>query len=126
MSYIRATDIKSSLAKGFDLTDYLSETDAEIEDLAQSLGVYNTEDIAIPLHNKVLRFGIVFLLMRLCQDKMSTNDVSIDALEKYTLQYGMYKKELSGLRAEISKEMVLNEVGRMVDRSVYSGLIYRT
>ena len=125
MSYIKPSDIKSSLIKGIDITDYINEANNEIEDLAEALGVYNTSDIKRPVHNKVLRYGIVYILMRLCQDKIGTNDVQVDALEKYTIQYGMYKKELAQIRAEISKEMVTGTVDNMGSRSVYSGTIFR-
>lgn len=125
MSYIKPSDIKSSLIKGIDITDYISEANNEIEDLAETLGVYNSSEIKRPVHNKVLRYGVVYILMRLCQDKIGTNDVQVDALEKYTIQYGMYKKELAQIKAEISKEMITGTVDNMGSRSVYSGVIFR-
>jgi DNA-binding IclR family transcriptional regulator len=43
MSYITAADIKSNLAQGFNLIDYLSEADSEITDLAERLGVRDSD-----------------------------------------------------------------------------------
>lgn len=126
MSYIAVSDIKSNIAQGFSLQDYILESDEEINDLAESLGIRTLTDIKTdPLHYKIKRYGVSFILMRLCQDKMGTNDVAIDT-EKYLIQYGVYKKELAALKGEISQEMFTGQVNGMNDRSVFSGLIYRS
>lgn len=126
MSYISTGDIKSNLAQGFALQDYILEADAEIEDLAEALGVRDTASIVTPLHNKVKRYGVVFILMRLCQDKMGSNDPTIDVMEKYLVQYNMYRKELAALRSEITYEMIVGAVDQIADRAVYSGWAFRS
>lgn len=126
MSYISTGDIKSNLAQGFALQDYILEADAEIEDLAETLGVRDTSSIASPLHNKVKRYGVVFILMRLCQDKMGANNPEIDVMEKYLIQYNMYKKELAALRSEITYEMITGTVDQIADRAVFSGWAFRS
>jgi hypothetical protein len=126
MSYITTGDIKSNLAQGFALQDYILEADAEIEDLAEALGVRDTAFIVTPLHNKVKRYGVVFILMRLCQDKMGSNDPTIDVMEKYLVQYNMYKKELAALRSEITYEMIVGAVDQIADRAVFSGWAFRS
>jgi len=125
MSYINISDIKANVAQGFALQDYILEADEEIDDLAETLGVRDIDDIQIPLHYKIKRYGIVFILMRLCQDKLGANDTGIDATEKYAIQYGMYKKELAGLKDEINIEMITGAVNQIGDRAVQCGNIYR-
>lgn len=127
MSYISVSDIKSSLAQGFALQDYILEADEEINDLAEALGVRDTSQIyTTPIHHKIKRFGIVFILMRLCQDKMGSNDPTIDLMEKYMVQYNIYKKELLGLKSEINREMITGQVNELSDRVVHSGWIFRS
>ena len=127
MSYIKVSDIKAKVAEGFQLQDYILEADDAIEDLAESLGVRDTDDIETdPLHFKLKRYGVVYILMRLCQDKMGANDVAIDLTEKYLVQYGVYKKELVALKSEISREMVTGVVNQIGDRAVQSGYVYRS
>jgi len=126
MSYITTSDIKSNLAQGFALQDYILEADSEIVDLAEVLGVRDTTLIKIPLHSKVKRYGVVFILMRLSQDKMGSNDPTIDLMEKYLVQYNMYKKELAALRSEITQEMITGSVGLIADRAVFSGWAFRS
>lgn len=126
MSYIEVSDIKSNLAKGFALQDYIIEADGEINDLAESLGVRDTSAIATnPLHHKIKRFGVTFIMMRICQDKMGSNDPTIDIMEKYLVQYNLYRKELAALKSEISAEMFTGLVNEISDRVVFSGYIYR-
>ena len=126
MSYIAVSDIKSNLAKGFKLQDYILEADGEIEDLAQALGIRDTSNIDTdPLHHKIKRFGVVYIMMRLCQDKMGSNSPEIDIMEKYLVQYNVYRKELGALKGEITREMFTGAVDEISDRAVFSGYIYR-
>lgn len=125
MSYIQVSDIKANIAQGFALQDYILECDEEINDLAETMGVGSSSIETSPLHYKIKRYGVTFILCRLCQDKMGSNDVTMET-EKYLLQYGIYKKELAALKGEISQEMFTGQVNGMNDRSVFSGLIYRS
>lgn len=127
MSYIAVSDIKSNLAQGFALQDYILEADEEINDLAEALGVRDITKIETdPLHHKLKRLGVVFIMMRLCQDKLGTNDPTIDFMEKYLVQYNLYKKELASLKSEINYEMITGEVNELSDRVVHSGWIFRS
>ena len=126
-TYLTYDDIKANIAKGFQLEPYLEEADNEIIDLAESLGVRDSSDIENnPLHYKIKRFGIVFCLMRLCQDKIGTNNVQVADLEKYVVNYNMYRKELQELRGQISIEMVTGHVNEIRDRAnIMTGTIFR-
>lgn len=124
--YITYEDVKANIASGFELDDYLSESDSEVEDLAEKLGVRNPLDIETePLHYKIKRYAVVFVLMRLCQDKIGTNHVELTDLEKYTVLYNMYSKELQTLRSEISIEMITGQVNEIRDRAVSTGTLFR-
>lgn len=123
--YISRTDITDNIASDFDLTAYITESTNEINDLAQRNGV-SVDDIETdPLHYKVKRYAVCFALMRLCQDKMGTNNVDISALEKYTIKYDMYMKELKLLREQITYEVLTGEIDELRDRAVVSGTLFR-
>ena len=128
MAYISTDDIKANIADGFNLQPYLEEADSEIIDVAEQVGVYNIDDIKTnPLHYKIKRYAVTFVLYRLCQDKMGTNNVALDELEKYTMLFGIYKKEYEGLRTEITSQMVTGNVNEMRDRAtIGTGLIFRS
>ncbi len=120
--YITASDIKSNVITGFDLTEYLDETDQEVNDMAEKLGVSIT-DIVTPLHYKIKRYAITFLLTRLCQDKIGTasSDVQVD---KYRDLYDLYSKELASLKPQLTYQMYTGTVNKITDRTqVYN--LYR-
>lgn len=126
MSYISISDIKANIAQGFSLQDYIIEADSEINDLAEQLGVRDPDDIHIPLHYKVKRYGIVFVLMRLCQDKIGALDQgAVEGLEKYIVSYQMYKKEFESLREGINYEMITGSVDEIGDRAIQCGNLFR-
>lgn len=124
-TYIQVDDIKSNIVQGFELQPYLDETDEEVRDAAERLGVRDPDDISLPLHYKIKRYAVVYTLMRLCQDKMGTNNVEMPEMEKYAVQYGMYNKELEQLRGQMSYEMFTGEINEIRDRAINTGNIYR-
>jgi hypothetical protein len=125
MSYISSDDILDTIVSGLDLSPYLAEVKLEIEDLAEQKGVRNTDDIADPIHYKLKRYGICYVVMRLCQDKLGLNDVSIPELEKYKIKYDMYRKECSELRDLVTYEMITGKISAIRDRAISTGLIFR-
>jgi len=124
-TYISSDDITDNIVSGFDLSAYLTESYKEIEDLAEEKGVRTSTDIASPLHYKMKRYAICFVIMRLCQDKCGTNNVDIPELEKYVIKYNMYRKELAQLKDLITFEMITNSINSLRDRSIQTGIIFR-
>lgn len=123
--FIEVGDIKDSVANGFELEEYIGEVNEEIIDLAERKGVRNTSDIKTnPLHYKIKRYGIVFLLMRLYQDKMGVNNVELADMEKYVIKYNVYKREMSDLEARISFAMITGNVDEIRDR-IKTTTLYR-
>lgn len=122
--YLDPTDIKSNLVNGFDITDYLVEAENEVNDVAQRLGVRDITSIVQPLHYKIKRYAIVFVLMRLAQDKIGTNQPDIQ-LEKYRDLYAMYKEELKELYPQITYEMLTGKVDSIIARTATMGGFYR-
>jgi hypothetical protein len=116
VSYLTAADIKSNLVNGFDINSYLDEADSEINDLAERVGVRDSSSISTPIHYKLKRYGVVFVLMRLAQDKIGTNSPDV-ALEKYRDLYEMYKTELRDLTPQITYEMITGTVNSMIART---------
>ena len=126
MSYISTSDITANVAIGFDLEPYINEADGEIDDLAEKVGVRDPDDIETdPLHYKIKRFGVAYILMRLCQDKAGTNNVDQIDLEKYLTLYNVYRKEVEALRPQISEEMFTGPVDEIRDRAMNSGVLFR-
>lgn len=123
MSYITRQDIKDRIIDNFDIQAYLDEADSEIDDLAQKLGAGEVEDD--PLHYKVKRYAVVFCLMRFCQDKAGSNQVTATEFEKYVVKFNMYHKELQALRSQISYEMITGAVDEMRDRATVTGTLFR-
>jgi len=121
MSYIIASDIKANLVQGFDLKPYLDEADDEINDLCERLGVRETTDIHTPIHYKMKRYAIVFVQMRLAQDKLGTNSPDV-TMEKYRDLYQIYKQELKDLLPQITYEMVTGTVDSMTGRTAVFNL----
>ena len=124
MSYIETSDISANIADGFDLESLIEESDLEVRDLAERLGVRTYTDISTPVHYKIKRYAVVYVLMRLCQDKAGTNNTEIIDTEKYMGLYAMYRRELEDLRGQISIEMVTGVVNEMRDRAIQTGIIF--
>lgn len=126
MSYIKAIDIKSQLVNGVDLTPYMDECDDAIEDLAEVLGVRTTTDIeTAPLHFQIKQYGINFILMRVCEDRMGVCNPESVAFDKYFNLAEYYKRRTAEYRKMISTEMVTGNVDQIRDRAAMSGMIFR-
>lgn len=121
MAYITAADIKSNLVAGFNLTDYLSEADSEVVDIAEKLGVRDSTEIKTPLHYKIKRYAVVYCLMRLAQDKIGTNQPDT-AIEKYKDLYSLYRAELKDLYPQLTYEMVTGNVSSITGRTAVFNL----
>lgn len=124
--FIEAGDVKDSIVNGFDIEEYISEATQEIIDLAERLGVRDTSSIETnPLHYKIKRYGICYLIMRICQDKSLVNNVEMIEAEKYIIKYNMYLKELERVQKQISYEMFTGNIDEIRDRSAVSSTLYR-
>lgn len=119
MSYITAEDIKANLIAGFDISGYIEEAGQEIEDVAQRLGV-SVSSISLPLHYKIKRYGIAYLLKRLAQDKIGTNQPDI-TLEKYKDMYELYSNEVKELFPQITYQMFTGNVQNIIGRTSSNG-----
>lgn len=119
MSYITAEDIKANLTQGFDISGYIEEAGQEIEDVAQRLGVSVTS-ISLPLHYKIKRYGIAYLLKRLAQDKIGTNQPDI-TLEKYKDMYELYSNEVKELFPQLTYQMFTGNVQNIIGRTSSNG-----
>lgn len=126
MSYLQTADVTANIAIGFDLEPYIEESDSEINDLAERLGVRDPADIETnPLHYKIKRYAVAYILMRLCQDKAGTNNLDAMDTDKYLALYTLYKKEVESTRGQISAEMYTGEINAIRDRSINTGSLYR-
>jgi hypothetical protein len=128
MSYIAAGDVTDKVLNQFDLSSYITESDSELDDLAEELGVRDATDIEdSPLHYKAKRFLIAFVCMRVAQDNMGVNNVEVPEVEKYVIKYNVYRKEYSKLKGEITAPMLTGDVDEMRDRAgVGTGILFRS
>lgn len=116
MSYITLDDFKANLISGFDISGYIVEADEEIIDVCQKLGVRDLSLIKLPICYKLRRYGVAFVLMRLAQDKIGTNQADL-SLEKYQMLFDMYKAELKDLYSQITYEMITGTVSSIIGRT---------
>jgi hypothetical protein len=125
-TYIKPEDIKSNIATGFDLSGYLDETDDEMVDMAERLGVRTVTDIQnAPLHYRIKRYLIEFLLTRLCEDKAGTNNPDTVEFDKYFALAEYHRRRGNELKNGITAEMVTGEVNEIGDRVLSTGMLFR-
>lgn len=126
-TYIQLSDVKDGIVQGIDIEPYLREADEAIEDLAERLGATVADIETDPLHYKIRRYGIAYALMRVCQDRISAAQVDTPPDQnKYSILYGLYKRELKDLDGEISIEMVTGTVNEIRDRAnLTTAVIFR-
>lgn len=117
-------EITDNIIKGFDIADYLTRTDSEIIDLAQSMGVDEDDIENAPLPYKVKEYAKAFLLAELCQDKSGTNNPETPEFEKYVVKHEMYRKKADKLRRQINYEVLTGSVAELRDRAVVDGTIF--
>lgn len=120
--YINDADVTDNVIKAFTLDPYLAEADKKVISLAQRNGVFDADDIATEdghaKNSEVLRYAVVFVCMRVCQDYMGTNNNDLPVeIEKYAVKYKSYNEELKLLDGTITKEMITDEVDETADRS---------
>jgi len=126
MLYINVNDVKASIATGFNLQTYIDEANDAVDDLAEEHGLYDKTLLKQPLPWRVKRYAVVYALMRLCQDKIGSNNLDSIESEKYAVLYGVYRKELQEIRGDISYEMLTGTVAKVRDRSINSNVIFRS
>jgi len=127
MSYITVADVTDRIAEGIDMTSYIMESDEAINDMAEELGVRDTDDIETdPLHHAVRRYAITYSLMRMCQDSLGVSNLDNPVNNKYLIGFNMYKEQLNSQRKRISVEMITGSVNAIRDRAnVMTATIFR-
>lgn len=124
MSYLLWDDITDKVVRAFgeaDLAEYFDETDQEINDLAEQLGVRDSDDVETNdngtiKHYKIKRFGINYFCSRVCFDK-SQGVLTSGEPDKYWTKYEHYLMKVEQLRKEISKSMFRDQVNEIADRA---------
>jgi hypothetical protein len=131
MAYVLSSTILDSVLKRFiDTSDsrvstWLSRADAEIENVAQILGV-NTDDFITPLHPKILEYGRAVFGMLVCLDNIGINNIDSPEEEKYRVKYTIYKDLSNELKSQITYEMFTQESEDIEpSERVAGGIIWR-
>lgn len=124
--------IKALLAKliSGQATYIKDRLDPEVQDLAQKIGLYSTDQITLvpatgKLHYGIMRWAEKWLCKTICCDYMGQNNVEMANTDKYLIKYEVYRREEAQYRKEVTKEMFLNIVVRNTDRAPISVQIVR-
>ena len=125
--YITEPDIRVNVIKQFALTDHITRANLAVEDLAETLGIREVADIETnPVHWKVKEYAKAFLIIDVCADKMTTNNVDVAENEKYAYLHDIWLKKLSVLKQEITPAMMTGTVDEMRDRGLMgTGILFR-
>lgn len=128
MAYITSADISDKVVEQHTLTDYLTEADNEMIDIAEQNGVTSIASIEDdPLHFKIKRYLIAYVCMRVCEDNQGLNNNDIPEMDKYAVKYKQYKTTCDRLRPQISREMITGDIDEARDRAgTSSGVLYRS
>lgn len=129
--YITTTDITDSVARDFvsntdsRLDIWMENTDLNLQALALSLGVQK-DSIYTPLNYYVKEFCIAYWCFQAFQDGYGENDVEQDSNDIYKIKLEYYANKVEKLRAQISREMILQEMQSLSNTNMVScGVIYR-
>lgn len=134
MAYIATTDITDVLVNQFtsSFSTYHTLTDSQMVDIAEQIGVTDSDDISTDDDGYVSSFFIrqylvAWFCMRLLFDKMGINNVEFAETEKYRVKYEYYMAIVKYKEKRITHEMITGNVDEVGDRSAgaTSGLIFR-
>lgn len=130
MSYISASDITDMIINDFPdatISAKITLSDAAFEDLAESRGVTNTDDIETdPLHWKCKQWIVSWVCKEICFDAMGKNNIELVDFEKYARKYEYHVKRLQEYETELTYEMLLGTVAERRDRAtLMTGVLYR-
>jgi hypothetical protein len=125
--YLTSANITDKICLQFITADptQLDRIDAEIEDLAQRVGLYSVAQIVTPLHYGIIRWAQAWLTMTICLENIGQNNVEVAGDEKYAFKYDMYRKQEATLREKVTKEMFLAIVIRNTDRAPTFNIMVR-
>jgi len=123
--YISDSDITDVVVNQFTLTDYITESTYQLNDIAEKRGV-DSDDIDMDdPHWKLKRYAVAYVCMRVCQDKMGVNNSELPAeLEKYAVKYKLYKELCDEIEPNLTSSMFANNVDDIQDR-VMTGRMFR-
>lgn len=117
MSYIKAEDLRANFVKGFDVSDYLEDTDNQINDIAERLGIRDISEIKTnPLHYKIKEYGIYYTYMKIALDKMWTNSPDAN-YEKYSDINNQYSDKVKETFKELTYDMFTGNVDSIISRT---------
>lgn len=130
--YIAFTDIRDRKmqehmnANVFDVNQYLSMVNDEINDLAEELGVRDTTDIETsPLHYKIKRYAIYTFTRFVCEDMIGFNQLSLAEQDGYRVKLEITNQRLEDLKPQITVSMMTGDVNEVADRGVESVRLFR-
>jgi hypothetical protein len=125
--YIATTDITDSLAKNFisgtdtRLDTWMTNTDLEIESIAQEKGIAASYIEKTPLHYKIKEYAISYYCFLIFQDCFGMNNVEMADNEVYKAKLQYYLEKCNFLRPNLTKEMFYVEGSTLTPADRISG-----
>lgn len=125
--YIATTDITDSLARDFisgtdtRLDTWMTNTDLEIESIAQEKGVSTALIEKTPLHYKIKEYAIAYYCSLIFQDCFGENNVELAENEVYKAKLTYYLEKCNFLRPNLTKEMFYIEGSTLTPADRISG-----
>ena len=113
--YIATTDITDSAARDFvsgtdsRLDTWMTNTDLEIESIAQEKGISASLIEKTPLHYKIKEYAIAYYCSLIFQDCFGENNVEVSENEVYKEKLKYYLEKCNFLRPNLTKEMFYYE-----------------
>ena len=124
-NFISSSDVTDQVVTQFTLTDYITESTYQLNDIAEKRGVDSDDIDTDSPHWKIKRYAVCYVCMRVCQDMMGVNNVELPAeLEKYAVKYKVYKTECEEIEPTLTSAMFIDDVDEIEDR-VITGRMFR-
>lgn len=125
--YITTSDIGDSLARDFvagtdsRLDMWMSNTDLEIESIAQEKGITASLIEKTPLHYKIKEYAVAYYCFLIFQDCFGENSVELAENEVYKAKLTYYLEKCNFLRPNLTKEMFYVEGSTLTPADRISG-----
>ena len=124
-TYIIDADITDKLLSSSNaLSDRVTESDAVIEDIAESMGVV-ADCISVPVHYLVSQTAIAFVCWRIAEDYTGYNPAGSYQNEVYLQKREYYKEKFHECRDALTSQIFTGDVDSVEDRAGAGFLILR-
>lgn len=127
--YITSADINNKIFNrnpGDVRQIYIDQANVEIEDLAIRKGV-EVADISVPLHVKIVRYGVQYALSVFAEDRIgfNNNEGTLGGEDIYDSLFKRSRYILQNVKQDITPTMFTSATPTQANRAIASQIIYR-